>query len=153
TSRKLRFETTCQAPLGSPEERVFSRRRALTWAAARTSNHPIRNRSPPGSSSASTPRPVFSPRDITFAPLGALGRAPSTPRFAHTGPTFVPDCRTSDIHEMGVGHAAGKKQGRQLTVENSVTSSPSPSGVSGSFASVTDALGRLEATGYLASTE
>ena len=55
----------------------------------------------------------------------------------------MPGCRASDIHEMRIGPAAGKKQGRQLTVENPVTA----------FASVTDALGRLEATGYLASTE
>jgi len=65
----------------------------------------------------------------------------------------VPDRRTSDIHEMRVGSAAGKKQGRQLTVENSVKGPLSSSGVPPGFASVTDALGRLEATGYLASTE
>jgi MoxR-like ATPase len=54
---------------------------------------------------------------------------------------------------MSIGRAAGKKQGRQLTVENSVTPSAPASGVPGGFHSVTDALGRLEATGYLASTE
>ena len=65
----------------------------------------------------------------------------------------MPGCRTSDIHEMRLGHAAGTKQERQLTVENSVTPSPSPTGVPAGFASVTEALGRLEGTGYLASTE
>jgi MoxR-like ATPase len=54
---------------------------------------------------------------------------------------------------MRIGLGADKKQGRQLTVENSVTPSPSSSGVPGGFTSVTDALGRLEGTGYLASTE
>jgi len=65
----------------------------------------------------------------------------------------VPGCRTSDIHEMRIGRAAGVKQGRQLTVENSVTASASPPGAPRAFTSVTDALGRLEQTGYLASTE
>ena len=65
----------------------------------------------------------------------------------------MPGCRTSDIHEMRIGRAAGTKQGRHFTVENSVTPPPSSTGVSGGFTSVTDALGRLEATGYLASTE
>jgi MoxR-like ATPase len=54
---------------------------------------------------------------------------------------------------MRIGRAAGKKQGRQLTVENSVTASASAAGVPRSFSSVTDALARLEETGYLASTE
>ena len=65
----------------------------------------------------------------------------------------MPVRRTSDIHEMRISSAASKKQGRQLTVENSVKSPVSSSGVPAGFASVTDALGRLEATGYLASTE
>jgi len=65
----------------------------------------------------------------------------------------VPGSRTSDIHEMRIGPVAGKKQGRQLTVENSVTPSTSPSGVPRGFHSVTDAQSRLEATGYLVSTE
>ncbi len=65
----------------------------------------------------------------------------------------MPGCRTSDIHEMRIGRAAGKKQGRQLTVENTVTASPSAAGVPRAFSSVTDALARLEETGYLASTE
>jgi len=54
---------------------------------------------------------------------------------------------------MRIGRAAGKKQGRQLTVENTVTASPSAAGVPRAFSSVTDALTRLEETGYLASTE
>ena len=54
---------------------------------------------------------------------------------------------------MRIGRVAGKKQGRQLTVENTVTASPSAAGVSRAFSSVTDALSRLEETGYLASTE
>ena len=65
----------------------------------------------------------------------------------------MPGSRTSDIHEMRIGPVAGKKQGRQLTVENSVTPSTSPSGVPRGFHSVTDAQSRLEATGYLVSTE
>jgi MoxR-like ATPase len=54
---------------------------------------------------------------------------------------------------MRIGLGAEMEQGRQLTVENSVTPPLTSSGVSGGFTSVTDALGRLEATGYLASTE
>ncbi len=65
----------------------------------------------------------------------------------------MPGCRTSDIHEMRIGRAAGKKQGRQLTVENTVTASPTAAAVPRAFSSVTDALARLEETGYLASTE
>jgi MoxR-like ATPase len=54
---------------------------------------------------------------------------------------------------MRIGRAAGKKLGRQLTVEIPVTTSASAAGVSGAFSSVTDALARLEEVGDMAATE
>jgi MoxR-like ATPase len=64
----------------------------------------------------------------------------------------MPAPPTSDIHQVRILAAPCKKHRRELNAENSSMNSSSVP-VSPAFASVTDALARLEATGYLASTE
>ena len=65
----------------------------------------------------------------------------------------MPAFRTSDIHEMRMTPPGGKKRSEQHTVEQPVTHVPPDTPVPVTFESVTDALGKLETTGYLASTE